>query len=101
MNVYDDPKSAEFETLEDMREDEVRREFGCCPGPVDLWTTTINRRGFLKVGVGGLFSMMMAQWLDPRASAMPAAKDCGSPRESGNTIQLWDALWELPLGEDQ
>ena len=81
MSPYDDPKSKELDELQDLEEERTREEFGCCPGPVDLWTTTLDRRGFMKVGVGGMFSVLMAQWLDPRAAfaqgkAAPKAKNC-------------------------
>src|SRR5437016_11338574 len=85
MSPYDDPKSKELDELQDLEEARTREEFGCCPGPVDLWTTTMDRRGFVKVGVGGLFSMLMAQWLDPRvagAQGLPAPK-------AKNCILLW------------
>ncbi len=75
-----DPKSKELDELEDLEEERTRQEFGCCPGPVDLWTTTMDRRGFMKVGVGGLLSLLMAQWLDPRIAqaqgSAPKAKAC-------------------------
>src|ERR1051326_2514573 len=77
MSPYDDPRSKEYDELLDLEEERTKREFGCCPGPVDLWTTTLDRRGFMKVGVGGLFSLLMAQWLDPRvarAQGLPAPK---------------------------
>src|SRR5258706_13457049 len=81
MTPYDDPRSKEYDELLDLEEEQTKREFGCCPGPVDLWTTTLDRRGFVKVGVGGLFSMLMAQWLDPRMAyaqgkSVPKAKNC-------------------------
>src|SRR5262249_27727207 len=66
MTPYDN-KSKEWEELVDGEEARIRREFGCCPGPVDLWSSAIDRRGFLKVGMGGLLSLLFAQWLDPRA----------------------------------
>src|SRR5258706_15085521 len=95
MTPYDDPRSKEYDELLDLEEEQTKREFGCCPGPVDLWTTTLDRRGFVKVGVGGLFSMLMAQWLDPRVAyaqgkAMPKAKNC---------ILLWMNGGAPPLGK--
>ncbi len=74
-------KSKELEAIEDLEEQKTHEEFGCCPGPVDLWTNTLDRRGFIKVGVGGLFSLLMAQWLDPRIAMAqggpkPKAKAC-------------------------
>ena len=76
-----DHKSKELEELEDLEEEKTREEFGCCPGPVDLWTNTLDRRGFMKVGIGGMFSLMMSQWLDPRIAEAqggpkPKAKAC-------------------------
>src|SRR5947199_227582 len=84
MTPYDDPRSKEYDELLDLEEERTRREFGCCPGPVDLWTTTLDRRGFVKVGVGGLFSMLMAQWLDPRIAYGQA-----KPPKAKNCILLW------------
>ncbi len=83
-----DPKSKELDELEDMREEEVRRELGRCPGPVDLWSHEISRRGAMKVGMGGLLSVMFAQWLDPRtAAAMAQANAPGGKAKS--CILLW------------
>jgi hypothetical protein len=60
--------------------DRMRAELGHCPGPVDLWSASVDRRGFLKVGMGGLLSLLFAQWLDPRLAraqgAAPKAKSC-------------------------
>lgn len=39
-----------------------------CPGPSDLWGA-MDRRGFIRMGMGGLFSLMLAQWLDPTRQA--------------------------------
>ena len=70
-----DPKSRELEQLEDMEEDQLREELGRCPGPVDLFSHNVSRKGFMKVGLGGLLSKMFTQWLDPRmASAMDDVK---------------------------
>ncbi len=80
-----DPRSREWEELEEMEERRTREEFGgCCPGPVDLWTTSINRLGFLKVGMGGLLSLLFAQWLDPRAAFAQ-----GRPPKAKACILLW------------
>ena len=68
MTPYD-PKSKELEELEDMKEEQMRLELGRCPGPVDLWSHEVSRRGFVKVGMGGLLSVLFAQWLDPRSNA--------------------------------
>lgn len=78
-------------------EEQLLRETngGSCPGPVDLFTTEISRRGALKVGMGGLLSLVFAQWLDPRfasAAPKPRAKSCillwmnGGPSH----IDTWD-----------
>lgn len=84
MRPYD-PKSKELDELKDLREEERNAEFGgVCPGPVDLWNTTVNRRGFIQVGVGGLLSMLFTQWLDPRAAAAELA-----PHKAKNCILLW------------
>ena len=80
-----DPKSKELDELQDLAEAKTREEFGCCPGPVDLWTNTLDRRGFIKVGVGGLFSLMMTQWLDPRAASAQGAP----PPKAKACILLW------------
>ncbi len=83
MTAYDS-KSKELEELRDLEEERTREEFGCCPGPVDLWTTTMGRRGFIKVGVGGLLSLLMAQWLDPRIAYAE-----GKPPKAKACILLW------------
>src|SRR5438045_599653 len=85
MTPYD-AKSKELDELIDREEDRIREENGgCCPGPVDLWST--NRRGFMQVGVGGLLSMLFAQWLDPRmamADGSPA-----NPAKAKACVLLW------------
>src|SRR5579862_340643 len=68
MKPYD-PKSKELAELEDIEEERLHAELGRCPGPLDLWSHEVGRRGFLKVGTASLFSLLMAQWLDPRAEA--------------------------------
>jgi hypothetical protein len=76
MNGYDS-KSRELDELEEMEETRVREELGRCPGPIDLWSHEVNRRGFVKVGLGGMLSMLMAQFVDPRqafAQAGPGGK---------------------------
>lgn len=79
MEIYDD-KSKELEELRDLEEERLHAELGRCPGPVDLLTTSVDRRGFLQVGMGGLLSLLFAQWLDPRAAyaqgPAPKAKAC-------------------------
>lgn len=97
MTPMDDPKSKELEELRDMEEERLHEELGRCPGPVDLWSQSIDRRGFLQVGMGGLLSMLFSQWLDPRTAAAqnrpaPKAKNCillwmnGGPSH----IDTWD-----------
>ncbi|MGC8667243.1 MAG: DUF1501 domain-containing protein [Chthonomonadales bacterium] len=57
----------------------VERTTGPCPGPVDLFGDPLDRRGFLRLGVGGLLSFLLAQWLDPvpaEAAGKPSAKAC-------------------------
>jgi uncharacterized protein (DUF1501 family) len=76
MTPYDS-KSRELDELEDMEEEQLRAELGRCPGPIDLWSHEVNRRGFVKVGLGGMLSMLMAQFVDPRqafAQAGPGGK---------------------------
>jgi uncharacterized protein (DUF1501 family) len=80
-----DPKSKELDELNDIEEERIQQEFGCCPGPVDLWTANVNRRGFLKVGMGGLLSLLFAQWLDPRAALAQAA----AGKKAKACILLW------------
>lgn len=81
-----DPKSRELEEIEDLEEERLEQELGRCPGPVDLWTTTIDRRGFIKVGMGGLLSLLFAQWLDPRIAY--AAQGAPPPKAKA-CILLW------------
>ena len=67
-----------WEEEQEQEEARLRAENGgSCPGPVDLWSLTANRRGFLQAGMGGLMSLMFAQWLDPQralAQGKPPAK---------------------------
>jgi uncharacterized protein (DUF1501 family) len=82
-----DTKSRELEALEEWEEARLRQELGRCPGPVDLFTSMVDRRGFLKVGMGGILSLLMAQWLDPRtALAQTAGAGRAKPR---SCILLW------------
>src|SRR5690242_14207835 len=85
MNRHD-PKSKELAQLEDMEEEKLRCELGRCPGPVDLWSHEVSRRGFFKVGTASLFSLLMSQWLDPRASAQSAIRN---PHSAMSCILLW------------
>lgn len=74
--------SEELHELEEREEERIREEFGgVCPGPVDMFTSTLDRRGFLKVGTGGLLSLLFSQWLDPATALAqgqnaPKAKAC-------------------------
>src|SRR5256885_499420 len=79
-----DPKSKEIAELEDIEEEKLHCELGRCPGPVDMWSHEVGRRGFLKVGTASLFSMLMAQWLDPRAAQAQA-----DPKSAKACILLW------------
>jgi uncharacterized protein (DUF1501 family) len=76
-NNYD-ANSKELQEIEELEEERTREEFGgCCPGPVDLWSGSVDRRGFIRIGMGGLLSLLFAQWLDPRiarAQGAPAPK---------------------------
>src|SRR5579872_4819988 len=88
----------EVEALVDAEEERMRRDNGgSCPGPVDLFSSGVSRRGLMQVGMGGLLSMFFAQWLDPRAAAAagapaPKAKSCillwmnGGPSH----LETWD-----------
>jgi hypothetical protein len=86
--AFFDPKSRELAELEEMEEQRVVRELGRCPGPVDLWAESLNRRGFLRVGMGGLLSLLFAQWLDPRAASAQIANR-KSKIENRKCILLW------------
>jgi len=83
-----DSKSEELDEIEDMEEERIREENGgCCPGPVDAFTRP-DRRGFVKVGLGGMLSMMFAQWLDPRTALAQAASGA-PPKKAKACILLW------------
>ena len=78
----------ELDMLEDMEVERVRAENGgSCPGPVDAFTRP-DRRGLIKVGLGGALSMMFAQWLDPR-TAMAQAQSGAPPKQAKACILLW------------
>jgi uncharacterized protein (DUF1501 family) len=88
-----DSKSRELAEIEEMEEQRVLdRNGGRCPGPVDLWTTAVDRREFFKVGMGGLLSLLLAQWLDPRVAFAqarpPRAKACILLWMNGGPSQL-------------
>jgi uncharacterized protein (DUF1501 family) len=97
-------KSEELEALEDIEEERTREAFGgCCPGPVDLWSSAIDRRGFIRVGMGGLLSLLFAQWLDPRAARAlgapaPRAKACILLWMNGGPSHL--DTWDPKVGTD-
>ena len=82
-----DKNSKELDELIDAEEERIRDENGgSCPGPVDMFSSDVSRRGLLLVGVGGLLSMLFAQWLDP-AGAMAATAPGG--KKAKNCILLW------------
>ena len=87
MTPYD-AKSHELHEIKEAEEERLHRELGRCPGPTDLLASaSIDRRGFLKVGTGGLLSLMFAQWLDPRrAAADPTAQNA---KQAKACILLW------------
>lgn len=55
-----------------------------CPGPVDIWSSGVSRRGVIQMGLGSLFSLMMAEWLSP--SNANAQKSASKPK---SCILLW------------
>ena len=86
MTPYD-KNSKELDELIDAEEERIRDENGgSCPGPVDMFSSDVSRRGLMQVGVGGLLSMLFAQWLDP-AGAMAATAPGG--KKAKNCILLW------------
>ena len=77
----------ELDELEDQEEARLRKaNGGSCPGPIDLWSADLNRRGFVKLGIGGLMSMLFAQFLDPQ---MARALDKAGAIKPKNCILLW------------
>lgn len=52
---------------EELAEAQARELLGRCPGPIDLWSQGVSRRGAFKIGFGGMLSLLLAQWLDPCA----------------------------------
>lgn len=71
--------SAELRALRELQEHQLERELGRCPGPVDIWSHQMGRRGFLQAGVGGLMGAVFSSWLAPGAQAQnaaPKAKAC-------------------------
>src|SRR5437763_10322121 len=86
MIAYDD-KSEELDALVQADEERLRDENGgSCPGPVDLFSSDVSRRGLMQVGMGGLLSMLFAQWLDPRGAQAAVAP--GS-KQAKSCILLW------------
>ena len=86
MTPYD-ATSEELEARIDADEERVREENGgSCPGPVDLFSSDVSRRGLMQVGMGGLLSMLFAQWLDPRAAQAAAAPEI---KKAKSCILLW------------
>lgn len=85
MKKFDcDPE--EIEARIDAEEERVRQaNGGSCPGPVDLFSLNASRRGVMQVGVGGLLSMLFAQWLDPRSASAAAAPQ----QKAKSCILLW------------
>ena len=79
----------ELDELEDREEARLREaNGGSCPGPVDLWSADINRRGFVKLGMGGLLSLLFAQLLDPKIAHAQAAGKASAAKPK-NCILLW------------
>jgi hypothetical protein len=79
----------ELDEREDREEAQLREaNGGSCPGPVDLWSADINRRGFVKLGMGGLLSLLFAQFLDPKMALAQAAGKASVARPK-NCILLW------------
>lgn len=56
-----------------------------CPGPGNFIADSLNRRGFVRVGIGGMMSLMFAQWLDD-SNALAADRP---PATAKNVILLW------------
>ncbi|HLK55866.1 MAG TPA: hypothetical protein VKU00_04860, partial [Chthonomonadaceae bacterium] len=85
MNISD---PVELEFLEDQEEERLREENGgCCPGPVDSFATAIGRRDFIKVGLGGMLSLMLAGWLNLKPGQALAAPAPGTKAKA--CILLW------------
>ncbi len=56
----------------------------CC-GSVETWTEQMSRRGFIKVGLGGLVGMLFAEWL----LQQPAIGQEASRSKARSVILLW------------
>ncbi len=81
-----DRNSHELHELQEMEEERLHAELGRCPGPVDLFTSAVDRRAFIKVGMGGFLSLMFAQWLDPRVAEAQVKAANGKAK---SCILLW------------
>ena len=83
----------ELEFLKEQEETEeaAQREAngGSCPGPMDILASTVDRRGFLKVGMGGMLSLMLAQWLDPATAANAQGVSLPKSGTAKACILLW------------
>ena len=56
-----------------------------CPGPANLWSLPIERRGVFRLGFGGLLGAVLGHWIDP-ALAAATARD---PKSARSCILLW------------
>ena len=84
-NIHD---TEELEFLEDQEEERIREENGgCCPGPVDSFASAMGRREFVKVGLGGMLSLMLAGWLNLRPGQALSAPAPGKKPKA--CILLW------------
>lgn len=82
---HHDTHNDEIEALIDAEEDRVRDENGgSCPGPVDLFTSDVSRRGLMQVGLGGFISLFFAQWLAPQGAMAQ-----GKGKKPKSCILLW------------
>jgi hypothetical protein len=87
MKPFERLSAEELEELEEQRETELRAENGgSCPGPVSLSVGEMDRRGFVRLGLGGALSLLFAQWLDPR---MAWAQNAFAPKKAKACILLW------------
>lgn len=86
MTPYD-AKSKELDELMDAAEERIREENGgSCPGPVDMFSSNISRRNMLQIGTGGLLSLLLSQWLDPRSAR---AEGAPQTKKAKSCILLW------------
>jgi uncharacterized protein (DUF1501 family) len=56
----------------------------CC-GCLETWSEGLSRRGFIKVGLGGLLSMLFADWLVQQ----PLHAQTNNARKAKSVILLW------------